>query len=95
MLGMFLEPDWLAKFGCKLDVHKEFKSCDLPHLVKGMVNLDKTGLPYIRNSVSSWDSGVMGGGVFVPFAVFFWVIFLACWELIELVLRSARSSNEL
>ncbi|KAL0923221.1 hypothetical protein M5K25_007266 [Dendrobium thyrsiflorum] len=45
--------DWLAKFGCHLDIQKVFNRGELPHLVKGMVNLDKAGLPYIRNHISS------------------------------------------
>ncbi|KAL0913649.1 hypothetical protein M5K25_017127 [Dendrobium thyrsiflorum] len=44
--------DWLANFGCQLGAQHFFNRDELPHLVKGMVNLDKTGLPYIRNTVN-------------------------------------------
>ncbi|PKU63199.1 Putative ribonuclease H protein [Dendrobium catenatum] len=40
--------DFLAKTGSKLDHLTLFHNNNIPFLLKGIINLDKTGLPYIR-----------------------------------------------
>ncbi|PKU73164.1 Putative ribonuclease H protein [Dendrobium catenatum] len=41
--------DCLAKHGSRLEEDMEFGTDNLPHILKGFVNLDKIGLPYIRS----------------------------------------------
>ncbi|PKU62326.1 Putative ribonuclease H protein [Dendrobium catenatum] len=40
--------DFLAKTGSNLDHFTLFQNNNIPFLLKGIINLDKTGLPYIR-----------------------------------------------
>ncbi|PKU59032.1 hypothetical protein MA16_Dca025565 [Dendrobium catenatum] len=41
--------DCMAKLGSRLEEDMEFGIDNLPHILKGLVNLDKIGLPYIRS----------------------------------------------
>ncbi|PKU77873.1 hypothetical protein MA16_Dca005705 [Dendrobium catenatum] len=41
--------DWLAKLGCQCASFKEFEASNMPAFLRGLVKLDKLGLPYIRS----------------------------------------------
>ncbi|XP_020678244.1 uncharacterized protein LOC110096566 [Dendrobium catenatum] len=41
--------DWLANWGCLLDNSQDLNINALHPALKGMINLDKTALPYIRH----------------------------------------------
>lgn len=41
--------DWLAKFGCQLEGFQNLDIYNLNPFLKGLINLDKTALPYIRH----------------------------------------------
>ncbi|KAI0519354.1 hypothetical protein KFK09_006798 [Dendrobium nobile] len=41
--------DWLANFGAQSDIFQEHPLNNLPTPLRGMISLDKLGLPYIRH----------------------------------------------
>ncbi|KAI0513597.1 hypothetical protein KFK09_009624 [Dendrobium nobile] len=42
--------DALAKMGCNLDCFYHFNDASIPRNIKGLINLDRMGLPYMRSS---------------------------------------------
>ncbi|PKU70971.1 Putative ribonuclease H protein [Dendrobium catenatum] len=41
--------DALAKMGCNLDCFYHFNEVSIPRNIRGLINLDRMGLPYMRN----------------------------------------------
>ncbi|XP_020679019.1 uncharacterized protein LOC110097117 [Dendrobium catenatum] len=41
--------DWLSNLGCHIDDYQDLNISNLDPILKGMINLDKIALPYIRH----------------------------------------------